>query len=59
MIRDVSKDDTIYDSMRKVIGKNVVNESGSMDVIRVGCEISGRKLWENIQSRNSLVEECC
>ena len=22
------------------------------DVIRVSCEISGRKLWENIQSRN-------
>ena len=30
MIRDVSKEDIIYGSMRKVIGKNLVNESGSM-----------------------------
>ena len=27
--------------------------------MRVGCEIGGRKLWENIQSKNSLVEQCC
>ena len=30
MVRGVSKEDTIYGSLRKVIGKNVVNESSSM-----------------------------
>ena len=30
MIGDVSKEDTIYCSLWKVIGKNVVNKSGSM-----------------------------